>query len=106
MAAQKFKKRRASETVKNEIWCMDLAFDDKLAKNNDVKLLPVRQDLLDRTVDAKLMKTKDSEETIGAFSTTITKQNSPKKIWVDKGTKFVGKYEKFVMPKKYTYTLH
>ena len=38
---------------------MDLAYVDKLAKdNNGVKYLLVRQDLFDRTVDAKGMKEK------------------------------------------------
>ena len=37
-----------------EIWCMDLAYVEKLAtENNGVKYLLVRQDLLDRTVNAK-----------------------------------------------------
>ena len=40
---------------------MDLPYVDKLAKaNNDVKYLLVRQDLFDRTVNARGMKTKDS----------------------------------------------
>ena len=52
---------------KNEIWCMDLVFVDKLAKdNNGVKYLLVRQDLFDRTVDAKGTKSKDSKETVRA----------------------------------------
>ena len=55
---------RAFARFKNEIWCMDLAYVDKLAKNNnDVKYSLSRQDLFDRTVDAKEMKTKDSKET-------------------------------------------
>ena len=38
LAAQKFKKMRAFARFKIEIWCMDLAFVDKLAKeNNGVK---------------------------------------------------------------------
>ena len=38
---------------------MDLAYVDKLAKDNKgVKYLLVRQDLFDRTVDAKGMKIK------------------------------------------------
>ena len=42
---------------KNENWCMDLAYVDKLAKdNNGLKYLLVRQDLFGRTVDAKGMK--------------------------------------------------
>ena len=63
-----------------EIGYMDSAYVDKLAKdNNGVKFILVRQNLFDRTVDAKGMKTKDSKETVRAFSTMITKKNRPKK---------------------------
>ena len=63
---------------------MDLAYVDKLAEdNNGVKYLVVRQDLFDRTVEAKGMKTKDPKETVKSFSKMITKKNRPKKIWVD-----------------------
>ena len=87
---------RAFARFRNEIWCMDLAYVDKLAKeNNGVKYLLVRQDLFDRTVNAKGMKTKDSQETVKAFSAMITKRNRPKKIWVDKGTEFDGAFKKF-----------
>ena len=80
----------------NEIWCMDLAYVEKLAEdNNGVRYLLVRQDLFDRTVDAKGMKTKDSQETVKAFSSEITKKNRPKKIWVEKGTKFAGAFRMF-----------
>ena len=59
---------------------MDLAYVDKLAKaNNSVKYLLVRQDLLDRTVDAEGVKTKDSKETIRAFLNSITEKNRLKK---------------------------
>ena len=96
LAARKFKRMRASARFKNEIWCMDLAYVDKLSKeNNGVKYLLVRQDLSDRTVNAKGMKTKDSQETVKAFSSIITKRNRPKKIWVDKGTEFAGTFKKF-----------
>ena len=72
---------------------MDLAYVDKLAKeNNGVNYLLVRQDLFDRTVNAKGMKTKDSRETVKAFSSMITKRNRPKKICVDKGTEFAGAF--------------
>ena len=74
---------KAFARFENEIWCMDLAYVDKLAKdNNGVKYLLVREDLFDRTVDAKGMKTKDSKETVGAFLTMITKKNRRKKSWV------------------------
>ena len=56
---------KAFARFKTEIRCMDLAFVDKLAKdNNGVNYLLVRQDLFDRTVDAKGMKTRDSKETV------------------------------------------
>ena len=50
---------KAFARFKNEIWCMDLAYVDKLAKvNNGVKYLLVRQDLFDGTVDAKGIRNK------------------------------------------------
>ena len=51
--------------------------------------------MFDRTVNAKGMKTKDSQETVKTFSSMITKKNRPKKIWVDKGTEFAGAFKKF-----------
>ena len=96
LAARNFKRMRAFARFRNEIWCIDLAYVDKLAKeNNGVKYLLVRQDLFDRTINAKGMKTKDSQETVKAFSPMITKSNRPKKIWVDKGTEFAGTVKKF-----------
>ena len=96
LAARKFKRMRAFARFKNEIWCMDLAYVDKLAtENNGVKYLLVRQDLFDGTVNAKGMKTKCSQETVKAFSSMITKKNRPKKIWVDKRTEFAGAFKKF-----------
>ena len=70
---------------------MDLAYADKLSKdNNGVKSLLVCLDLFDGTVNAKVMKTKDSKETIRAFLTMITKTNRSKRIWVDKGRELAG----------------
>ena len=44
---------RAFARFRNEMWCMGLAYIDKLAKeNNGVKYLLFRQDLFDRTVNA------------------------------------------------------
>ena len=72
---------KAFGRFKNEYWCMDLAYDDKIAKDkNSVKYLLVRQDLFDRTVDAKGLKTIDSKETVRAFLTTITKKITSTKI--------------------------
>ena len=96
LAKRKFERLRAFARFKKEIWCMDFAYLDKLAKKNyGVMFLLNRQDLFDRTVSAKRMKTKDSQETVKAFSSMITKKNRPKKIWLDKGTAFAGALEKF-----------
>ena len=68
LAARKSKRMRAFARFRSDFWCMDLAYIGKLAKdNNGVKYLLVRQDLFDRTVNAKGMKTKDSQETVKAF---------------------------------------
>ena len=106
LAARKLKRMRAFASFRKEIWCVDLAYVDKLAKEkNGVKYLLVRQDLFDRTVNAKGMKTKDSQETVKAFSSMITKKNRPKQIWVDKGTEFVEHLKSFVLLRGYKFTL-
>ena len=75
---------------------MDLAFVEKLAKdNNGVNYLLVRQDMFDRTVDAKGMKTKGSKETANFFFKIDYKKESTKKIWVDQSTEYVGDFIKF-----------
>ena len=59
---------RAFARFRNESLCLDIAYVDKLAKEkNGLKYLLVRQDLFDRTVNAKELKTKDSQETVKAF---------------------------------------
>ena len=67
-ATRKFKQMKAFARFKNEVWYMDLAYVDKLAKdNNGVKYLLVRQDLFDRTVDAKRRKQKIPRKTFVPF---------------------------------------
>ena len=95
-ATGKFRRMRTFAKFKDEVWCVDLAYVGKVAKDNKgVEFLLVRQDLFDRTVVAKGMKTKDSTETVKKFSKMITKKNRPKTIWVDQGTEFVGEFKKF-----------
>ena len=85
---------------------MDLAYVDKLSKNiNGVKYLLVGQDLFDRTVDAKVMMTKDSKETVKTFSRMSTKKNRPKKVWVDQGTECTGEFKKFCSAEGKKFTL-
>ena len=106
LATRKFKRMKAFARFKNEIWCMDLAYVDKLAKdNNGVKYLLVRQDLFDRTVDAKGMKTKDSKETVHAFLTMITKKNRPKKFGLTREQKLLESLKIYAKLKEYKFTL-
>ena len=67
--------------LKNEIWRVDLAFVDKLAKEkNCVKFLLVRQILFDRLGVAKVMKTNDSKVNVRAFPAMIKTKNVPRRI--------------------------
>ena len=103
LAARKFKRMRAFARFRNEIWCMDLAYVDKLAKENSgVKYLLVRQDLFDRTVNAKGMKTKDSGNCESLFIHDY--KESTKKDWVDKGTEYAGAFKSFLL-RGYKFTL-
>ena len=86
---------RAFPRFRNGIWCLDCAHVDNLAKDdNGEKFLPFRRNLFDRIVNAKGMKTKDSQETVKAFSSMITKRNRWKKVWVEKRSEFAGAFEK------------
>ena len=106
LAAKKFKRMRVFARFRNEIWCMDLAYVDKLAKkNNGVKYLLVRQDLFDRTVSAKGMKTKDSHETVKAFSSMITKRNRPKGFGLTRELNLLERLKSFVLLSGYKFTL-
>ena len=72
----------------NEIWSLDLAYVDNLAKNNrDVKYLMVAVDCLSRYLRVEPMKTKFATEAADAFKKLI-KHKQPEKVWVDDGTDF------------------
>ena len=95
-ATRKFKRMRAFARFKIETWCTDLANVDKLSKdNNGVKYLQVCQDLFERTVVAKGMKTNDLKETVKTFSKMITEKNRPKKCWAGQGIEFVAEFKTF-----------
>ena len=106
LAARKFKRMRAFARFRNEVWCMDLAYVDKLAKeNNGVKYLLVRQDLFDRTVNVKGMKTKDSQETVKAFSSMITRKIDQKRFGLTRGRSLLERLKNFVLLRGYKFTL-
>ena len=81
LATRKFKPKKAYARFKNEIWRMVSAYVDERAKiKNSLKCFPVGQELFDKTVDAKGMKTKDSKETVHTILTMKIKKNRPKKF--------------------------
>ena len=85
---------------------MHLAYVDKLAKdNNGVKYLLVHQDLFDRTVDAKRMKTKDFKEKVQAFLTMITKKNHPRRFGLTREQKLLESSKNYAKLKEYKFTL-
>ena len=106
LATRKFKRMRAFARFRVEFWCIDLAYVDKLAKeNNGVKYLLVRQDLFDRTVNARRMETKESQETVKAFSSKIMKKKRPKKIRVDQRPGLLELSKIFALLSGYKFTL-
>ena len=76
----------------NEIWSLNLAYVDKLAKENkDVKYLLVAVDCLSRYLRVEPLKSKYATTTADAFKKMI-KSKRPKKVWVDAGTEFKGSF--------------
>ena len=83
---------------------MDLAYVDKLAKdNNGVKYLLVRPDLFNRTLDAKGKKTKDSKETVRGFLSMITKKNRPKIFGLTKEQNLLESLKNYARLKEYKF---
>ena len=77
----------------NEIWSLDLAHVDELAKyNRDDKYLLVAVDCLSRYLRVESLKTKFATETANAFRNMI-KHKRPQKVWVDDGTEFLGAFK-------------
>ena len=87
----KFKRIQTFDSRKNRIWCLDLAYVDKLAiNNNGVKYVLPRQDLFDRTVEARGMETQESNERVCAIRTLVREKNRSEKILVDRAIELAG----------------
>ena len=77
----------------NEIWSVDLAYVDKLAKyNRNVKYLLVALDCLSRYLRVEPLKANYATKTASAFKKMI-KNKQPRKVWVDDGTEFLGAFK-------------
>ena len=94
LATFEFKKKKSFPRFEHEIWCVDLAYIDKLANdNNNVKYLLVVHDLFDGTVDAKEWKHRAPKKR-SAFLNMITKKSRYMNIWVMKRTKSAAEFKK------------
>ena len=97
---------KAFTQFKEDIQFMDLANVDKLAKDiNGVNYILVRQDLFERTVVAKGMKTKDSKETVRTFPTMITKKIASKRFALTRKQKLKEILKNYAKVKEYKLTL-
>ena len=91
----------------DEIWSIDVAYVDMLAKyNHGVKYLLVAVDVLSRKLRVEPMRSKSAEETAKSFARMI-KKKKPQKVWSDKGTEFRGAFEHFCQSNEIaTYSTH
>ena len=84
----------------NKNWSPDLAYVDKLAKENkDIKYLLVAVDCLSRYLRVDPFKSKYSTTTADAFKKAI-KNKRPKKTRVDGGTEFKGSFSTLCQEKE------
>ena len=78
---RRFRRLQPFSKCVNEIWCMELAFVDKLAsQNNGVKNLLVAVDVFSRFVRVQTRKTKYIKDILEAFKKRISQKNTPKSI--------------------------
>ena len=78
----------------DEIWSIDVAYVDKLAKyNHGVKYLLVAVGVLSRKLRVEPMRSKSAEETAKSFARMTKKK--PQKVWSDMVTEFRGAFERF-----------
>ena len=91
----------------DEIWSIDVAYVNKLAKYNiGVKYLLVAVDVLSRKLRVEPMRSKTAKETTRTFARMIS-TTQPKKLWFDKGTEFKGAFKEICDSKGIeTYTTH
>ena len=75
-----FNKMQIFVRFKIDFYCVDLIYVDKISKDtNGVNCLQVRQESIDRNVDTKRNKAKDSIGTVQAFSYDCGKEWTQKK---------------------------
>ena len=77
----RFRRLQAFSKYINEIWCLNLAFLDKLAsQNNGVKYLLFAVDIISRFFRVQTRKTEYAKDTSQASRKTISRKNTPEKL--------------------------
>ena len=95
LAVRKFPRLRVVAKYINEIWCLDLAYVDKLSdENNSTKYLLLAIDVLSRFVRVQPLKDKTAATTKEAFIKMIN-EVQPKKIWIDDGKEFEASFKRY-----------
>lgn len=97
-AAEKFPRLKTKTLGINHIWSLDIAYMDKLAKqNNGMKYLLIAVDILSRFTRVAPMRGKTAPHTKKAFETMLgeTMAQKPVKCWVDEGGEFEGEFKRF-----------
>ena len=105
-ATRHFKRLPAFAKRINEIWCLDLAFMDKLSDtNNGVKYLLVCVDVFSRFVRVQPMKSKYSTDAVVALKKMLRKKVWPRKYGLTREQSLVVSFESFVGTRKLKFTL-
>jgi len=104
-ATRNFQRQHVYAKHINDIWCMDLAYVDKLKKENKgVTYLLVAVDVFSRFVRVQPLQNKSASTTLDAFKKFKCK---PNQLWVDEGTEFGGVFKTFCKQNKISiYSTH
>ena len=95
-AIRHFKRLPAVAKRINEIWCLNLAFMDKLSEfNNGVKYLLICVVVFFRLVRVQSMKSNYASDAVAAFKKLLRMNTKSDRVWVDQGTEFGGEFKKF-----------
>ena len=100
-ATRRFRRLPAFAKRINEIWCLDLAFMDKLSEfNNGVKYLLICVDVFSRFFRVQPMKSKYSKDALAALKKMLRKTTSHKKYGLIKEQSLAANFGNFVDKRK------
>lgn len=96
-----FTRRGVFASKTDEIWTADVAYMTAFAQvNEDYNYILVCLDVFSRYAYCAKMKDKSAQETANAFSTFLSPNNRPIKLWTDDGTEFLGAFKNMLKTEK------